>query len=915
MQKVYDPQQLERHWYERWEAAECFKTNLAAGSNAYCIMLPPPNVTGSLHMGHAFQDTIMDVLIRYHRMNKLDTLWQVGTDHAGIATQMVVERQLQAKGQSRHELGREKFVEKIWEWKELSKDNISGQLKRLGASVDWTREKFTLDPDLSAAVQYVFISLYRENLIYRGKRLVNWDPVLKTAISDLEVEQIEEEGHMWHIRYPLQDSDEYVTVATTRPETMLGDVAVAVNPQDPRYQHLIGKQVVLPLCNRLIPIIADDFVAIDFGSGCVKITPAHDFNDNQVGLRHNLASITIMTLDAKINDNAPQKYQGLDRIEARQQIVADLEQANLLVKVDKHTLMIPRGDRSKAIIEPMLTDQWFVKTAPLAKEATKVVVDGQIKFVPENWTKTYFEWMDNIEDWCISRQLWWGHRIPAWYDKEGNVYVGRDLADIRQHYNLPADLQLQQDNDVLDTWFSSALWPFSTLGWPEKTPEFEKFFPTNVLVTGFDIIFFWVARMIMLSLKFTGQVPFKEVYIHGLIQDQDGQKMSKTKGNVIDPIDIIDGISLEDLLYKRTNFLMQPQLAKEIAMKTKKQFPQGIMPHGTDALRFNYCLLATNGRHLRFDLSRLETCRNFCNKLWNASRYVLMKVTASDCFDLNEFTEYQPTLINCWIMSELQKLKDNINRYIAMYRFDLASEQIYNFVWKEYCDWYIELSKPMFNSIESQSTKFTLIKVLAEILHIIHPFMPYITEEIWSHIKVHTKGMSDLLAISSWPQTVQSLINEESVVEINLLKEIITSVRNVLGQMNIAPSKAIELMIESDNDFEIAFVQRNLPLLQSLLNLKQLTFANTTQAKATALAGNMKIYIPLTGLIDLKLEKERLAKEINKLIIDIDRIDQKLSNASYIAKAPAEVVMKERQKMQDLDMALEKLRKSLVEFN
>jgi valyl-tRNA synthetase len=919
MQKVYNPQELESRWSQRWASEACFTTKIDLANSNYCIMLPPPNVTGSLHMGHAFQDTIMDVLIRYNRMNNKNTLWQVGTDHAGIATQMVVERQLQAHGQSRHDLGREKFIEKVWEWKELSKDNISSQLKRLGASVDWAREKFTLDPELSAAVQHTFISLYREGLIYRGKRLVNWDPILKTAISDLEVEQTQEEGHMWHIRYPLANSDEFIVVATTRPETMLGDTAVAVNPDDPRYQHLIGKQIQLPLSSRLIPIIADNYVTTDFGTGCVKITPAHDFNDNQIGARHNLASINIMTLDAKINDNAPVQYQGLDRYQARKQIVADLETLGLLVKVEKHTLMIPRGDRSKAVIEPMLTDQWFVKIASLAKPAKEVVANGSIKFIPENWTKTYFEWMDNIEDWCISRQLWWGHRVPAWYDNDNNIYVGTSLADVKQHYNLADSIELFQDEDVLDTWFSSALWPFSTLGWPNKTPEFKAFFPTNVLVTGFDIIFFWVARMIMFSLKFTGQVPFKEVYIHGLIQDQEGQKMSKTKGNVIDPIDVIDGISLEDLIKKRTTGLMQPQLAKEITNKTKKQFPQGIMPHGTDALRFNYCALATNGRHLRFDMSRLETHRNFCNKLWNASRYVLMKVTPEDSFNLEAYSAHNLTIVEQWIMTQLQHLKSEINRHIQNYRFDLASDEIYNFVWKEYCDWFIELSKPMLNSPDhAQSTKATLIKALAEILHIIHPFMPFITEEIWSYVNQYTNHKDSLLAIRPWPNVAEQLINAHAIQEVSLLKEIIINIRNILGQMNIASSKVLELLIEANED-DRQFVQRNQLLLSALLNLKSITFiqadVDIAQGKATTVAGNMKIYIPLAGLIDLGLEKTRLAKEINKLILEVNTIEQKLNNSNYITKAPAEVIAKEQKKMQDLTMTLQKLQHSLTEFN
>jgi valyl-tRNA synthetase len=730
VEKNFDPKTVEAKWCQVWEQGGYYAPNQNAPKEPYCIMIPPPNVTGSLHMGHAFQDTIMDALIRYHRMAGNKTLWQVGTDHAGIATQMVVERQLKEKNLSRHDLGREKFVEAVWEWKHESGNTISQQLRRLGASVDWSRERFTMDETLSKAVQKVFIDLYKEGLIYRGQRLVNWDPVLHTAISDLEVMSEEEKGHLWHIRYPVADTNDVIIVATTRPETMLGDAAIAVNPEDPRYKHLIGKKVKLPLTDRSIPIIADEYADPEFGTGCVKITPAHDFNDYIVGERHQLPKINVLTSDAKINDNAPEKYRGLDRFVARDKIVADLETAGFLEKVEPHVLKVPRGDRSNAVIEPYLTDQWYVKVESLAKPAIKAVEDGSIKFIPENWSKTYFEWMHNIQDWCISRQLWWGHRIPAWYDMDGNIYVAADEATVRKEYNLAAAVRLKQDEDVLDTWFSSALWPFSTLGWPEQTKDFKEFYPTNVLVTGFDIIFFWVARMIMFGLKFTGEIPFKEIYIHGLIQDQNGQKMSKSKGNIIDPLDLIDGITLDKLIEKRTRGLMQPQMAKKIEQDTRKQFPDGIPPYGTDALRFTFCSLATTGRHLRFDLARLEGYRNFTTKLWNAARYVFMHIAdADDTATICNVTDQ-------WILSRWQQVKQEYTNHFVGYRFDLAAQTIYDFIWNEYCDWYLELSKPYLNNSntensETQSVRKTLKLVLSEVLQVLHPLMPFITEEIW----------------------------------------------------------------------------------------------------------------------------------------------------------------------------------------
>ncbi|MDD3449490.1 MAG: valine--tRNA ligase, partial [Gammaproteobacteria bacterium] len=800
MDKTYEPHSIEQRWYETWENNGYFAPG---GEGApYCIMIPPPNVTGSLHMGHAFQDTIMDALTRYHRMRGDRTLWQAGSDHAGIATQMVVERQLNVENKTRHDLGREAFIERIWEWKEHSGGTITRQLRRMGASLDWSRERFTMDEGLSEAVIEVFVRLFDEGLIYRGKRLVNWDPVLHTAVSDLEVVSQEEDGSLWHMRYPLADGSGHLVVATTRPETMLGDTAVAVHPEDERYRHLVGRMVRLPLAERDIPIIADDYVDPAFGTGCVKITPAHDFNDYAVGQRHDLPLINVFTVDARINAEMPERYRGLDRFEARERIVQDLEAAGLLEKIDPHKLMVPRGDRSHAVIEPYLTDQWFVDLtreaqpdgrpgglAAITRPAIEAVSGGNIRFIPENWEKTYFQWLENIQDWCISRQIWWGHRIPAWYDPDGRFYVGRSEAAVREKHGLGEDVILTRDADVLDTWFSSALWPFSTLGWPRETPEYATFYPTSVLVTGFDIIFFWVARMIMMGLKFTGDVPFREVYIHGLVRDAHGQKMSKSKGNVLDPIDLIDGIELDRLVAKRTSGLMQPQMAKAIEKMTRKDFPDGIPAFGTDAMRFTFCALASTGRDIKFDLGRIEGYRNFCNKLWNAARYVLMNTEGQDTGRGNEPVAL--SLADRWIISRLQQTERTVAESIGAYRFDLAAQAIYEFTWNEYCDWYLELSKPVLTA-ESGSeearrgTRRTLVRVLEALLRLAHPLMPFITEEIWQRVAPLAGKSGSTIMLQPYPQAEAGKEDAQAVADMEWVQAFIIGVRSIRGEMNIA---------------------------------------------------------------------------------------------------------------------------------
>jgi valyl-tRNA synthetase len=935
MDKTYNPQAIEQRWYQAWETSNYFAPS--SEGSPYCIMIPPPNVTGSLHMGHAFQDTIMDALIRYHRMKGDNTLWQAGTDHAGIATQMVVERQLNALGKTRHDLGRDAFIEQVWKWKQESGGTITRQLRRMGASLDWSRERFTMDERLSEAVHEVFVRLYEEGLIYRGKRLVNWDPVLHTAVSDLEVISQEEDGNMWHFRYPLADGSGHVTVATTRPETMLGDTAVAVNPDDERYRDLIGKEIALPLAGRQIPIIADDYVDPDFGSGCVKITPAHDFNDYAIGKRHDLPMINIFTEDAKLNNAVPVQYRDLDRFEARKKVVADLEALGLVEKIDPHKLMVPRGDRSHSVIEPLLTDQWFVKAEPLAKPAIEAVEKGDIKFVPDNWKNTYFEWMRNIEDWCISRQIWWGHRIPAWYDEEGNIFVARTEEDARaqakkQHgRNVP----LTRDFDVLDTWFSSALWPFSTLGWPQETKELETFYPTSVLVTGFDIIFFWVARMIMMGLKFTGKAPFREVYIHGLVRDSHGQKMSKSKGNVLDPIDLIDGIDLKTLVQKRTTGLMKPEDAPKIEKATRSEFPEGIQPFGTDALRFTFAALASTGRDIKFDLQRTEGYRNFCNKLWNAARYVLMNTAEKDCGQ--EKDKLELSLADRWILSRLQRTVGEVTQAIEQYRFDHVAQAIYEFTWNEYCDWYLELSKVVLNSDASKEaqlrgTRHTLVNVLETLLRLVHPLMPFISEEIWQRIaplsavegdvqgstsaaRGGTPGATNTIMLQPYPQADEATINSDAEEEMSWVMNFILGVRTIRGEMNIPPGKPLPVLLADGSKNDEQRLKRNGAYLNNLGRLESITWLkNAAKApeSATALVGEMKVLIPMAGLINKEDELARLNKQVDKLTKELERTEAKLGNESFTSKAPEAVVEKERQKVAEMRTSLGNLQEQIA---
>ena len=901
MDKTYNPKEIESRIYESWEDSGYFSPSKSG--DPYCIVIPPPNVTGTLHMGHAFQDTIMDIIIRYQRMKGNNTLWQVGTDHAGIATQMVVERQLERSGTSRQKLGREAFEKEVWKWKEKSGNTITQQMKRLGASTDWTREKFTMDENLVQGVTRVFIQLYEEGLIYRGKRLVNWDPILQTALSDLEVVTSEEKGSLWHMKYPIDGLDDYIVVATTRPETMLGDTAVAVHPDDKRYKNLIGKLVNLPLTDRKIPIIADDYVDQEFGTGCLKITPGHDFNDFDIGKKHDLEIISILDQSAKIIQSAPKEYQGLDRFDARRKIVEDIESLGLMQEIEDYILTIPRGDRSGAILEPLITNQWFLKMEPLAEPAITVVKNGELKFVPENWSKTYFEWLENIQDWCISRQLWWGHRIPAWYDNEGNVYVGESESEVREKNNIKNSVALTQDEDVLDTWFSSALWPFSSLGWPDETYDLKTFYPTNVLVTGFDIIFFWVARMVMMGLKFMKEIPFKEIYIHGLIKDKNGQKMSKSKGNILDPIDLIDGISLEDLLEKRVQGLMQPEMEKRIINDTKKEFPNGIPDFGTDALRFNFAIQASTGRDIRLDLRRVEGYRNFCNKIWNASRFIKMNTNDFELLDINDANGHA---IDQWIQSKFAGTIDEIERQFNQYRFDLAATAMYEFVWNDFCDWYIELAKTLINDPEisdsqKDHTKNNLIKMLDAILRMLHPTIPFITEEIWQSLNEDNKRRSIMKA--DFPSSNDWRVDDEIVANTEWLKNIVSSVRQIRSEMNIPPNESIKIIINDASNTDSRRLESLGSFILNLASVESITQKDTSDdipKSAFALLNQMKIYIPLEGLVDIEEEKARLEKKLVKLNQELKSVQDRLSNDTFVEKAPTEVVDELKGKLKSL---------------
>jgi len=923
LSKTYDPRDLEQKLYQQWENAHLFAPR--GGGSPYCIMIPPPNVTGSLHMGHAFQDTIMDILIRYHRMRGYRTLWQAGTDHAGIATQMVVERQLEEEGKTRHDIGREAFVERVWQWKKQSGGTITRQLRRMGASLDWTRERFTMDEGLSHAVQEVFIRLHEKGLIYRGKRLVNWDPQLHTAVSDLEVVSEEEDGHLWHFRYPLVDQPgEHVVVATTRPETMLGDTAVAVHPDDERYRHLVGRRVLLPLVEREIPVIADSYVDPGFGSGCVKITPGHDFNDHEVGRRHELAVLNVLTTDAAI-DLPDTPYHGLDRFAARERVVRDLQSRGLIERTELHRHVIPRGDRSGVVIEPYLTNQWFVKVAPLAEASIQAVEEGRIRFVPNHWRHTFFEWMRNIQDWCISRQIWWGHRIPAWYDDDGNIYVARDEAGARQQARdrHGRDVELRRDEDVLDTWFSSALWPFSTLGWPQQTEYLQTFYPTSVLVTGFDIIFFWVARMIMFGLELMdGQVPFREVYVHGLVRDGHGQKMSKSKGNILDPLDLIDGIDTETLVKKRTTGLMQPQMAAAIADATRREFPDGISAHGTDALRYTFASLATTGRNINFDLGRIGGYRNFCNKLWNAARYVLMNTRhASVKGDYIEAADL--SVADRWIIARLQQVTEEVHHAVETYRFDNMAKALHGFLWDEYCSWYLELNKVVLNdaaasTAQQRASRQTLVHVLEASLRLIHPIMPFISEALWRRLAEVAGIPGESIMIRPLPELRPELVDEAALAEMHWVQGVIGAVRNIRGEMNIDPSQPVPVLLKDATSREKVYLGNNRELLMRFGRFRSIdvvTDDTRLQGTASALLENVTVLVPLGDVIDKEVELSRLNKEYQQVDKDFQRTCGKLENPYFVNKAPREVVDKERSRLEELTRAMDKLKDQIEKVN
>ncbi|MBU2916739.1 valine--tRNA ligase [Psychrosphaera sp. F3M07] len=950
METTYNPTDIEQSLYEEWESKGHFKPS--GKGDSYSIVIPPPNVTGSLHMGHAFQHTIMDTLTRYKRMDGFNTLWQVGTDHAGIATQMVVERQLAAEGEvTRKDLGREKFIDKIWDWKAESGGTITKQMRRLGNSVDWERERFTMDPGLSKAVEKVFVDLYNDDLIYRGKRLVNWDPKLQTAISDLEVENKDKKGHMWHFRYPLADGQktadgkDYLVVATTRPETLLGDTAVAVNPEDPRYKDLIGKSIVLPLVGRLIPIIGDEHADMDKGTGCVKITPAHDFNDYEVGKRNNLPMINVLNFTGHIRNESevfntngevsdvystdlPEQFQGLERFAARKAVVAAMEECGYLDEIKEHDLTVPYGDRGGVVIEPMLTDQWYVRVESMAKVATEAVQNGDIQFVPKQYENMYFAWMRDIQDWCISRQLWWGHRIPAWYDENGKVYVGNSEAEVRTANGLADDVKLRQDEDVLDTWFSSALWTFSTLGWPDNVEDLKTFHPTDVLVTGFDIIFFWVARMIMMTMHFIKdedgkpQVPFKTVYVTGLIRDENGDKMSKSKGNVIDPLDIIDGIELEKLVQKRTGNMMQPKLAAKIEKSTRKEFPEGMETSGTDALRFTLSALASTGRDISWDMKRLEGYRNFCNKLWNASRYVLMNTEEFDCGKNATDSELEYSLADRWIQGQMQNTIKTVRGHLDAYRFDLAANALYDFTWNEFCGWYLELTKPVMNSgseTQQRATRKTLVVVLESLLRLMHPIMPFITETIWQRVQPLTGFDADAesIMLNAYPTYNVDLVDEQAVADVEWLKQFILVIRNIRGEMDLSPNKPINVLLRNLSAQDLERLTANKSFLMALAKLESINVlaeGEKAPASASGIVGTMDVLIPMAGLIDKDAELSRLTKAMEKANQELQRVSGKLSNEKFVSNAPAAVIEKEQAKMAEFQQTVNKLKEQYAEI-